>query len=234
MKLARLANAVQHRAHRALRLTEVGLYKLQLIREPFRDTEARWFKDRGDETLRVDYPLSRTSIVLDLGGYHGNWSAEIASRYDPYIFIFEPLPNFFAQLVKRFQFNPKVKTYNCGISDHDGIAEIAELDDSSSIYKSVGSRVQIRLRDVSRVISENSIQNIDLIKINIEGGEYPVLLRMLECHIVPLCTDIQIQFHAFYPGAELLRNKIRTQLSKTHFLTYDYPFVWENWRKKSS
>jgi FkbM family methyltransferase len=230
MKLARFTNAVQHRA---LRLTKVGLYKLHLIKEPFTVTVARWFKDRGDETLRINYPLSPTSIVWDLGGYHGNWSADIASRYDPYIFIFEPLPNFFAQLVKRFQFNPKVKIYNCGISDRDGIAEIAELDDASSIYKSIGSRLQIRLRDVSRVISENSIQKVDLIKINIEGEEYPVLHRMLECHIVPLCTDIQVQFHTFYPDAELLRNKIRTELSKTHFLTYDYRFVWENWRKKS-
>jgi FkbM family methyltransferase len=136
------------------------------------------------------------------------------------------------QIVKRFQFNPKVKVYDCGISDHDGNAQIAELNNSSSIHRSAGTRLQIRLRDIARVLKEDAIHKIDLIKINIEGEEYPVLRRMLECGIVPLCTDIQVQFHTFYPNAETLRNEIREALSKTHFVTYDYPFMWENWHKR--
>ena len=31
----------------------------------------RWFADRGDQTLRLDYDLNENSVVLDLGGYHG-------------------------------------------------------------------------------------------------------------------------------------------------------------------
>ena len=32
----------------------------------------RWFADRGDQTLRLDYDLNENSVVLDLGGYHGS------------------------------------------------------------------------------------------------------------------------------------------------------------------
>ena len=217
---------------KAVRRRALGLYRQHLVKDPLTVATARWFKDRGDETLRLDYPLAPTSIVIDVGGYKGDWSAKIASRYDPHIFIFEPLPSFFAQIGGRFQINPKIKVFDCGISDHDGTVQIAELDDASSIHKTVGSGVQIQLRDINRVISENAIHKIDLIKINIEGEEYPVLRRMLKCEIVPLCTDIQVQFHRFYPNSESLRSEIRTELSKTHFVTYDYPFIWENWQKK--
>ncbi len=56
---------------------------------------------------------------------------------------------------------------------------------------------------------------------------------MIECGLIPMCTDIQVQFHHFYPESEKLRDEIRTALSKTHHLTYDYPFAFENWKKSA-
>ena len=88
------------------------------------------------------------------------------------------------------------------------------------------------LKDIFSFLNKEGINKIDLIKINIEGGEYPLLKRMIETNIIEKCNDIQVQFHNFYPNAITLRNEIRDSLQKTHFLTYDYPFVWENWRKK--
>ena len=37
----------------------------------------RWFADRGDQTLRLDYDLNENSVVLDLGGYHGSCSEHL-------------------------------------------------------------------------------------------------------------------------------------------------------------
>ena len=42
---------------------------------------------------------------------------------------------------------------------------------------------------------------------------------------------LQIQFHNFIPNAEKLREDIREDFSKTHHLTYDYYFIWENWER---
>jgi hypothetical protein len=53
---------------------------------------------------------------------------------------------------------------------------------------------------------------------------------MLDTGITAKCRDIQVQFHDFVPDAEIRRDEIRRALSATHHLTYDYPFVWENWR----
>jgi hypothetical protein len=69
-------------------------------------------------------------------------------------------------------------------------------------------------------------------KINIEGGEYSLLQRMIEKEITGICNNIQVQFHNCFQNAPEMRMNIREVLNKTHFLTYDYYFVWENWEKR--
>ena len=44
--------------------------------------------------------------------------------------------------------------------------------------------------------------------------------------------NIQIQFHNYGPEFVKRKDKIRSELAKTHFLTYDYEWHFENWRLK--
>jgi len=190
----------------------------------------RWYREGGEDTLRFNYPLTSESTVFDIGGYRGNFVREIVARYDPHVYVFEPVPEFFEQLVEEFGANPKVKICDCGLSDVDSISQIALADEGSTIYMTGEMQTTVRLRDIQTVVRELGISRIDLIKINIEGGEYGLLRRMLETKLVSACQDIQVQFHSFYPNSQKLRSEIRGALQETHFVTYDYPFVWENWR----
>jgi hypothetical protein len=53
----------------------VWYYKLYVLRDIYAAEVTRWFKDKGDETLRLEYPeLNKDSLVFDLGGYHGDFS----------------------------------------------------------------------------------------------------------------------------------------------------------------
>ena len=85
-------------------------YKLYIKHDSFLITVNQWFKDNGDSTLRVKYPISENSIVFDVGGYMGEWSLKIVDRYNPYIYIFEPVPEFYSIIVEglgiiqKFQF----------------------------------------------------------------------------------------------------------------------------------
>ena len=47
---------------------------------PGEDRTAGWVRDRGDQTLRLDYDLAAASIVFDLGGYEGQWASDIFGR----------------------------------------------------------------------------------------------------------------------------------------------------------
>jgi len=77
-----------------------------------------------------------------------------------------------------------------------------------------------------------SLESVDLIKINIEGGEYDLVPRMIESGIVNKCKIIRIQFHDWIPGAFAMRKKIVKELSKTHEVEWSFPLVWESWIRK--
>ena len=65
----------------------------------------RWHKDNGDFSLRLNYPLFENSVVLDVGAYKGDWSWQIANKYNCHIYAFEPVPEFHSQIVNRFNHN---------------------------------------------------------------------------------------------------------------------------------
>ena len=47
-----------------------------------------------------------------------------------------------------------------------------------------------------------------------------------------MIANIQVQFHDFVLDAESRMKSIQADLRKTHELTYQYDFVWENWKLK--
>jgi hypothetical protein len=111
------------------------------------------------------------------------------------------------------------------------VESVALLNDGTSLYREGARRIDVQFRDIGTFVKQENISRINLMKINIEGGEYPLLRRMKEVGIIPLCDDIQVQFHDTFPDAARLRSEIREWLSRTHHLTYDYYFIWENWRR---
>ena len=207
-------------------------YRCKILREPRAIAIRKWLKDDGDNTLRVNYPLTDNSVVFDVGGHHGEWAKMISEKYNPFIYVFEPIPEYCRVIEKYFGSNAKVSVHNFGLSDKDKLCEISVDGSSSSFHKEGGNKLSVHVLDIFGFLEDGEIDKIDLVKINIEGGEYELISRMIDKGIVPRCEHIQIQFHRFYPNAEKKREQIRSHLNKTHRITYDYPFVWENWSRR--
>jgi FkbM family methyltransferase len=192
-----------------------------------------WFAAKGDQTLRLDYDLNSDSIVFDVGGYKGEFAAEIVCKYNANIYIFEPIREFFLIIKNKFSNNEKVKPFNFGLAGKDQELEISLSDNSSSVYLNGENKETIQLKSIVDFIKTNKIKQIDLIKINIEGGEYELLESLIDNGCMSIFKNIQIQFHDFlFENAKERMNKIQENLSKTHELTYQYEFVWENWKRK--
>lgn len=191
-----------------------------------------WFNIQGDKTLRLDYDLNEKSLVFDLGGHEGQWTSDIFSKYGCFIHVFEPVEEFAEKIEKRFCKNKKIKVYMCGLSNSNKNVKISFDKDGSSIFKSGKDMKEIVLMRAIDFMQKNNIQKIDLMKINIEGGEYDLLEHLIEAGFISNITDIQVQFHDIFPDAEQRMLRIQKRLERTHYLTYNYPFVWENWRKK--
>jgi FkbM family methyltransferase len=194
-----------------------------------RESLQRWFDDKGDETHRINYDLNENSIVFDLGGYLGEWSEKIFNKYGCEIFIFEPVKKYYDEINNKFN-NDKIKTFKLGLSDKDSNVDVYDDGAQSSVYLKSGQKENINLVDYNNFINKNNIEFIDLMKINIEGSEFDLLEYIIKNNLHLKIKNIQVQFHKMFSDSESRRDKIRKELSKTHKLTYDYKFVWENWQ----
>jgi FkbM family methyltransferase len=153
--------------------------------------------------------------------------------YESFIYIFEPIPQYAEFIEQRFVNNKKIKVFCCGLARQDSMGKLSlEENASSSIRKKNIPEVSIQYRNFVLFLAENKIQKIDLIKINIEGDEYELLEHLIEIDFLKNINDLQIQFHSFVPKSKIRMLNIQKKLSESHKLTYQFPFIWENWTKK--
>jgi FkbM family methyltransferase len=192
----------------------------------------QWINDNGDNTHRLNYNLNNNSIVFDLGGYIGWFTEQINNKYGSKIYCFEPIKEFYVELQNKFIANKNIFVFQLAISDENKKEIIYVNNDASSIFQKTGQPVEIDCVTLDKVMLDNNINYIDLIKINIEGAEYSLLEYMIKNDLIKKCNNIQVQFHNFIEHYDLRHDYIRYELEKTHYLTYNYPFVWENWTKK--
>ena len=209
----------------------VRLAKGYVLGDTFERAAFRWFRDNGDATVRLAYPLSGDSVVFDCGGYEGEWAAAIHKRYGSKLYVFEPVQEFYQTIRNRFVGFDSVQIFPFGLHACNEVVTIRVDAAASSVFGVRGPEQSIELRDVQEFVRAAGIRRIDLMKINIEGGEFALLDRMLATGLVALIENLQIQFHRFVPNAVARRDQIRKLLAQTHHLTFDYEFIWENWEK---
>ena len=211
-------------------------YRQHVLRDPFLIEAARWVRDKGDETLRVNYPLSPQNLVFDVGGYHGDFAAAIYQKYNCHIYIFEPVPQFHEHCTARFRGNKKITCFNHGLASVNGSLDIglAENASSFSLHDINAPTQRVSVRSITECIRELGIDRIDLLKINIEGGEFDVIPALLDSNDIKIVQYLQVQFHHFIDAAIEQRNSIRTRLDLTHLQMWNYEFIWESWKLKGS
>jgi FkbM family methyltransferase len=144
-------------------------YNLYIKRDRHSIEVRRWHRDNDDFDLRLNYQLSENSVVFDVGAYKGDWAWQIAKKYNCHIYAFEPVPEFYSQIVDRFKHNNKVRVFNFGLADTTKRESLSLNDEGSSIFKSGNSTIQVQLRDIQEFLNDTNIHGVDLIKINIEG-----------------------------------------------------------------
>lgn len=213
-----------------------NFYLSHIVRDEVHLMALRWLKDNGDKTLRLDYPLTEESVVFDLGGYKGDFTQEIVNRFDCKVYLFEPVRAFYEICRNRFADNSKVQCFNFGLSSQSGSFFISKEDNASSIVKGggVAAGEEVRIESFARFVDLNSVSTIDLLKVNIEGGEYDVLPQAINTGYVANIRFLQIQFHNFINGAEQKRAQIRNDLTRTHSEMWNYPFIWESWSRREN
>ena len=192
----------------------------------------KWLGMNGDKTLRLDYDLNEDSIVIDGGGYVGQWASDIYDKYKCTVHIFEPVIKYYDMINKRFENNDKVHVRKVGLSNNNKEIDISLSNDASSVHTTDGPKERINLIDVKEFfINDSNITKVDLMKLNVEGEEYNILDRIIESDLIDIFTDIQIQFHRYSDDHASRKKAIEDEIKKTFTATYEYEYVWVNYKK---
>jgi FkbM family methyltransferase len=191
----------------------------------------RYLVDHTDPHVTHPY-LIPTSLVIDVGGYCGDWTATILRKYSPFVTVFEPVKENVEILKLRFQNDFRVNICPVALDDHPGQGTIFVYEDRSNFF--VEGAPQFKTESVLiQDIGTYPTGGADLISLNCEGSEYRIIPRIIQTKQAGLFKNIQVQFHyENIQNALEMREKIRTELSKTHKEEYCFPFVWESWKRK--
>ncbi len=211
----------------------MGRFNRRMHRREHREMIRKWRDDGGDQRLRFDYKLERNSLVMDLGGYQGQWASDLYSRYRCRILIFEPVRSFSSKISDRFRENENIQVFTYGLGATSRTEAIFLHGAGSSTFRKRSHTENIQIIDVGEWLKQNSIDSVQLMKINIEGGEFELLERLIETQLIGCIENIQVQFHNVALNSSSRMKSIQQGMSRTHHPIYQYRFVWESWKRIS-
>ncbi len=148
--------------------------------------------------------LDSNSVVIDIGGYKGEWAFHISDKYKCKVHVFEPFKiNYYKIFIRRL-FHNKIMLYNSAISDKSGKLDffVTPNSDGHSIYDRSKSKMKKKVKKISvnsislkEFVGNSNIDKIDLIKMNCEGAEIDIL-NSLDSDLASKIKQITFSGHA--------------------------------------
>ncbi|MCR8826877.1 FkbM family methyltransferase [Pseudosulfitobacter koreensis] len=191
-------------------------------------------KEHGSQTPAQFPHVRQGDVVLDIGGYLGDWSADMTKRYGVVSHVFEPNPGFAAAMGERFGDYTDVHVHAYAVGSEDGALELSDQANASSALVNEGPTVKGMVRALGAVSADLALGDVAVIKMNIEGGEYDLLPAMIDSGFMQRVDRLVVQFHKYSSEDVARRDAIREGLSHTHVCEWAYPFVWEQWARKDA
>jgi FkbM family methyltransferase len=193
----------------------------------------RFVKDDPNNMRIVTYPMGKNSIVVDVGGFTGDWASRIFCLYQCNIAIYEPTEKLYKQCKNNFGNNNKISIYNYGLSNETKTIEFYGDGVDGSIYKNYNNNInKINVLKASTDFKNKYPLGINLLKLNVEGSEYDILPDIIENYSVRMIDHILVQFHVNVKDHEQKREDIRKLLNETHNEDWCYKNIWESWSLK--
>lgn len=213
-------------------VTIMYIYNALFAKTLYKKNIYKWFTDNWDDTFLINYPLNENSIVIDVWWYIGIFSDRIVSKYNCHIYIFEPVKRYYDILKDKYKDNNKINIFHFGLWNKNEELFINIDWERSSVFTEKGNEEKIIIKSFHEVFTDEKINKIDLISMNIEWWEYDLIDNIIDNAIIDKIDFLQIQFHDFVDNADNKRIDSIKRITNTHIINYSYPFVWESFTKK--
>ena len=194
------------------------------------------------------------NIFFDVGAHKGKYTDLIINNYQvKKAFLFEPQENCYNFILEKYKNKNYIKTFNSIVSNseikkeilinkHDLTSSLTEINFDNSYLKfkaklfgtnltgMVVKKTLVKSLQLEKLILDNLIEKIDLIKIDTEGHEYEVLQGIGKS--IKKIDIILIEFHKDDIYLNYNSDKIHNHLLENNFLLkkiFKFPFTkWED------
>lgn len=175
----------------------------------------------------IDWPvltLTDNPTVLEIGSFKGRWALQIAERYNPRLFCFEPQA-WAAKTTAQVLDGYNAQIFNYALGDREAVLIMGRYGtDGCSFVDSEGQQGNGAMRDIAAVLPELGITTIDLCLVNIEGYEHILLPYMFDKGIFP--ELLMVQMHGEGQG------KLRKKIARHYRPLWYYGRVLSAWQLK--
>lgn len=170
--------------------------------------------------------LDSNSIVIDLGAHRGEFSTLISEQFGCKCYAVEASPELWELILE----SHLVKPYNYVITDRNHPVEfhLANNPECNTIYnlptETTEKVVQVEGITLDKFLEINQIDQVDLLKIDIEGAEIELFNSLSDATIAKI-NQISVEFHDFLPYIDNMGQKIetiKTKLKKLGFACIVY------------
>jgi FkbM family methyltransferase len=203
------------------------------IGEEYISPNDRFNLDGYEELLFSRKQLNSDSVVVVLGGYIGSSINEWHSRYHCRITAYEPVPIFYSKLKELFASQSRIEIFNLAAGRQNTATQIKVDQESTGIFSNGCESITVTMVDIVEHLTRIGLATIDMLEINIEGGEYEVLKRLLEFPHNLQIKCLQIQFHNLSPEHAFEREYFRKLLRNNYQEKFNYDWVWECWELRN-
>ncbi len=162
--------------------------------------------------------------VVDVGGHIGFYAAKQARRAGPggRVFVFEPNPESFGRLLKNMEVNGlrNVHASNRAVTSRaeqvmlriaEGSSEATTIMKEGTTY-AYDREILIPAVSLDRIVRENAITKIDILKIDAEGAEAEIV-ESGESYALSLVRNAIVETHS-----EALKEEIKRRMGALGFI----------------
>ncbi len=152
----------------------------------------------GNYYLDKRMPLTENSIVYSIGILNEiSFDKAVAEKFDSQIFMYDPTP-ISIKFMKQYEGHRNFKFFPLGLWIENTVLKFYLPNDASSASmmseNSTSKYFEATCKTLKELMAENGHQEIDVLKMDIEGAALPILEQLLEeGHIFPNQIVVELE-----------------------------------------
>jgi FkbM family methyltransferase len=207
-------------------LIQYAKYYVQIALNSFGWQVSRYHKLQTEDIYQIEKRLLGNisdGVIFDVGAWVGNTAQSYLNVFsESKVYAFEPFPESFSKLNERFKGVGNISVEQVALSSEVGIAtfysnsiettnsllESAKTLTSDDFFRDTKDKIEVKTTTLDAYCLENDIKKIDLLKLDVQGGELKVLegaKKLLESKSISLIF-CEVEFIEHYKDQPLCHN----------------------------